>query len=202
MIEDNRIAFFDFDGTITRKDSYLAFIKYVKGPWRYRWGLIYFSPQILLYFLKLIPNDRLKQLFFSHFFKGMTAEELQAFGRRFSAEIVPKICYQAALQKIEWHKQHNHRVIILTASSPLWIAPWCATLEIEIIGTEFETIDGRYTGKLKGKNCYGEEKRKIVARLLSEQNYSYTYGYGDTKSDVPFLRLMDASFFGSISEVE
>ena len=52
-----QIAFFDFDGTITTKDTYLEFIKYTKGTMRFFTGLAINSPYLVAYMLNLIPNQ-------------------------------------------------------------------------------------------------------------------------------------------------
>ena len=66
-----RIAVFDFDGTVTTKDTLLEFIKFVRGPVSFYAGFLRYAPQLLAYKLGLYPNWKVKQQIFSHFFKGM-----------------------------------------------------------------------------------------------------------------------------------
>ena len=68
------LALFDFDGTITKDDSLLKFIRFVVGDGRFVFGLVVLSPILVAYKLKLIPNYKAKQKMLSWFFKGMSKE--------------------------------------------------------------------------------------------------------------------------------
>ena len=68
-MEKRGVAAFDFDGTITRKDTLLEFIKFVKGVSSCYRGLLLYAPLLVAYKLKLYPNWKVKQRFFAHFFK-------------------------------------------------------------------------------------------------------------------------------------
>lgn len=65
-----RLALFDFDGTITTKDTLVEFIKYAKGSHVYYLGLMVLSPMLLRYYLKLMPNDIAKEKMIAYFFRG------------------------------------------------------------------------------------------------------------------------------------
>jgi len=88
----------------------------------------------------------------------------------------------------------------LTASSPIWLAGWCSEHKVELIGTHFAVENGAYNGKILGKNCHGEEKRRIVLKYISSTDRPITYGYGDDKSDWAFLREMDHGYFRKLDE--
>ena len=66
-----RLALFDFDGTLTRRDTFLEFIRFCFGSGRLYAGLLLFSPLLILMKLHLYPNGKAKQQVFSHFFQGM-----------------------------------------------------------------------------------------------------------------------------------
>ena len=70
----SRIAFFDFDGTITSKDSLLEFIKFALGPFKYYKGLLFLSPMLILFKLKFIPNDLAKEKLITYFFSGFDSK--------------------------------------------------------------------------------------------------------------------------------
>ena len=73
-----RIAIFDFDGTVTTKDTLLEFIKFVRGPVSFYAGFLRYAPQLLAYKLGLYPNWKVKQQIFSHFFHQKKRERLDA----------------------------------------------------------------------------------------------------------------------------
>ncbi len=66
-----KIAFFDFDGTITTKDTLLEIIKFQKGKRAFYIGFLLHGPWLLAYKLKLFPNDAVKQKILTYFFAGM-----------------------------------------------------------------------------------------------------------------------------------
>ena len=184
------IAFFDLDGTITKKDTFIDFIIYVNGRFNYFKGLIILSPWIFLYFIKIFPNYRLKEKFFKYYLSKYPCNKLNTLGKEYAINIIPTITYKEAINRIEWHRNNDHRIIILTASSPIWLSEWCSSNKIEIIGTEFESINGKYTGKIKGKNCHGREKLKIVSEILASCDATDSFGYGDSKSDLYFMKAL------------
>ena len=64
-----KIALFDFDGTITKEDSLIKFISFAVGEIKMLIGMVYLSPMLVGYKLKIIPNYKAKQYLFSYFFK-------------------------------------------------------------------------------------------------------------------------------------
>ena len=185
------IAFFDLDGTITTKDTFIDFIVFCRGKFYFLSGLLMLSPLIALYLLKLFPNYRLKEIFFRFYLASYySADDLENLGKSYSIKILPSIVYKEAINQINWHKEKNHRIIILTASSPLWLSEWCRSNELDIIGTEFVKSGNKYTGKINGKNCLGLQKMLIVEKIINETQLNLTYGYGDSKADKNFLSIL------------
>lgn len=192
------VAFFDFDGTICKKDSFLAFILYTKGPFQLGLCLLKHLPFILLYYLKLYPNDRLKEDFFSYFFKGVKAEDLEKSGLEFCENRLPQMIYPDAMRLIQWHQAQNHLIYLVTASSEIWLGAWCKQHNIQCAGTVFETRDGVYTGKIKGKNCHGKYKAKMVRDILHLHPNARSFGYGNGQADTHFLHLVQHAFNGPL----
>lgn len=189
------IAFFDLDGTVTSKDTFMDFIIFCRGKWSFYSKLAYLSPFIILYILKLYPSLKMKEKFFQAFLAHYKPAELEKLGKSYSANRLPEIVYQEAIERIEWHKKNNHRVIILTASSPIWLSEWCKSNQLELIGTQFQLLNGKYTGKISGKNLYGVEKLLVVESMLSKDNELISYGYGDSQADKYFLDVMNHSYY-------
>ena len=65
MREKHTIAAFDFDGTITTKDTLFDFVKFHVGSKNFYKGLIFLSPILILYKLGFIRNDIAKQKLFT-----------------------------------------------------------------------------------------------------------------------------------------
>jgi len=62
------LALFDFDGTITKNDSLLKFIRFAVGDIKFIQGLIALSPTLIAFKLKLMPNYEAKEKMLSWFY--------------------------------------------------------------------------------------------------------------------------------------
>lgn len=190
-----KIAVFDFDGTITRKDTLLEFIKFSKGKRVFLKGFLYYSPLLVAYKLGLYPNWKVKQRIFSYFFKGMKYEVFCQLGFKFKEEI-NNMVKDDQIKKLTKHLEQGDTVYVISASIEEWILPWCHKFgKINVLGTQIEVINGIITGKFRTKNCYGQEKVNRLLEKEPERNSYYLYAYGDSKGDKEILTFADKSFY-------
>ena len=85
------IAFFDFDGTITKKDTLLEFIKFTKGSFGFYLGFLLNLPYLFAYKLKIISNQSAKEKVLRFFFHGIAIEEFNRRCQEFAEQVVPKL---------------------------------------------------------------------------------------------------------------
>ncbi len=111
-----RLALFDFDGTITTKDSLADFTKFAVGKANYYLGLITLSPTLTAYVLHLLPNHIAKEKFITHFFKGWDVDDFRILTDRYAHGQIDKITRFKAIEKIRWHQNQGHKIIIVSAS--------------------------------------------------------------------------------------
>ena len=189
------LALFDFDGTITKDDSLLKFIRFVVGDGRFVFGLVVLSPILVAYKLKLIPNYKAKQKMLSWFFKGMSKEAFLKVANEYSLVHIDKILRPKAIEKINWHKNQGHKVVVVSASIECWIRPWCEKNSLELIATKLEIKDDIVTGKLLSKNCYGVEKVNRIKEIYNLKDFEYIYSYGDSSGDKQMLELAHEKFY-------
>lgn len=189
------LALMDFDGTITEKDSLAGFIQFAVGSASYYLGLLKLSPMLAAYVLKIIPNDIAKEKMLGYYFKGWDFERYEAAASQYSLEEIDKIVRPKAMEKIRWHQEQGHRVVIVSASMECWLKPWCERNGIELVSTKLEVCDGMLSGKLATKNCYGIEKANRVKELYDLQRYDKIFAYGDSSGDRELLALATEAFF-------
>lgn len=186
------LAVFDFDGTITTRDTLPAFIKFAKGSWRYYLGILWLSPMLAAYKIGIIPNWKAKQSLFSHFFKGMPDAEFKTLGERF-ADCVEHFVRPEVMAALRRHMKEGHRVCVVSASIRQWVEPWCLRNGVSrVIATRVAT-DNKHclTGRFASKNCYGQEK---VNRLRQEQpdaDDCFVVAYGDSRGDREMFAYAD-----------
>ena len=194
-MKSNKIALFDFDGTITTDDTLIKFVRFAVGDIKFATGIAILSPILIAYKLKLIPNYKAKQYMLSYFFKGMSEEKFQKICNNYSLNHIDTIIRPQAMEKILWHKKQGHKVVIVSASIECWLRPWCNKQNIDLIATKLEIKEGIVTGKFLTKNCYGIEKVNRVKERYNLDDYDYIYAYGDSRGDRELLELANESFY-------
>ncbi|WP_193988460.1 HAD family hydrolase [Lelliottia steviae] len=188
-----KIAFFDFDGTITTDDSLIKFIRFAVGDFKMMLGMFLLSPMLVAFKLKIIPNYIAKQKMLAYFFKGMKESTFKQLAHEYSLNHIDSMLREKAMAKIAWHKEQGHRVVIVSASIESWLAPWCAKHDIELLGTQLEFKSGFVTGELATKNCFGPEKVSRIKTAYTLSEFEHIYAYGDSSGDTELLELADTS---------
>jgi phosphatidylglycerophosphatase C len=189
------IAFFDFDGTITTKDSLLEFIKYVKGNFSFYFGFLLHSPILILYKLQIVSNQRAKEMMLQYFFGNMNEEVFKQHCENFIEQKLPLLIRPKALKEIQTLKNSGAEVVIVSASPENWIRTWCESQGVECVSTKLVIKDHKITGKIEGRNCHGEEKVSRILSLFNLQDYTSVYAYGDTPGDTHMLSLASIKFY-------
>ncbi len=190
-MEMKSIAVFDFDGTLTTRDTLFQFIRFVKGTPAFCWGLFCCSPFLLALALHLYPNGKAKQRFFAHFFKGMDYERFCEYGVAF-APCVNSMLRATTVQQLREHLLAGHGVYVVTASIEEWVRPWCQSLGVTgVVGTKVEVADGILTGRFCTPNCYGKEKVRRFLEIAPPRSSFVLTAYGDSRGDEPLLQLAD-----------
>jgi HAD superfamily hydrolase (TIGR01490 family) len=183
------IAFFDFDGTITNRDSFLDFVRFLVGTPRFLLGMATAIPYLFTYSLGRISHEELKNRVYSRFFKGRSRAELERAARVYSKRKLPRLLRPAALQKIHWHQQQGHRVVVVSASADLWLQPFADRYRLELIATRLEVRNGRLSGRMLGPNCKGPQKVIRIREKYNLDRYEKVYAYGDSRGDREMLQL-------------
>jgi len=191
-----RIAFLDFDGTITFKDSFLEFIKYAKGNAAFYRGFILNSPMLIAYKLKIISNQKAKEGILKYFFGQMPYKEFEELCKNFSKEKLPSLIRPKAAAEIEKLKAEGVEIVIVSASAEDWVKYYCEEIGAKWIASRLEfNSDECFSGKLSGNNCYGVEKTIRIKELYDLNSYQEIYCYGDSEGDKPMLSLGTAAFY-------
>lgn len=187
-----KLVAFDFDGTITMKDTFILFIRFTRGSFFLYWSLLVNSVYLFAYKLGLYPNWKAKQRLFCTCFKGVSSDQFDDWCRAFTKE-VDKVVRPWVMKMIDDYVREGTDVLIVSASVEEWIKPWASKAGISIVlATEVETdSSARLTGNLKGRNCYGQEKvNRIVAAYPCREAYTLI-AYGDSRGDKELIAFAD-----------
>ena len=216
-MEKENIVVFDFDGTLTTCDTLLLFIRQARGRWALLWGLLLYSPLLVLMKLHLADNGLTKERFFGHFFKGMLERDFEALCARFAHENL-NILRTEGMKTLQKALDEGKRVIVVSASVDRWVEPILRVCEgselrgCEVLGTQIEVVDGRLTGHFSSPNCYGAEKVIRLKNYLdssslqasdpqppilgdSHRSHYHITAYGDSQGDRELLAYADEAHY-------
>lgn len=191
-----RIAAFDFDGTITRKDTLIEFLRFAGGSARFYAVFALYSPLLVLMKLKLYSNHKAKEKIFAHYFKDMPLEQFDDLCCRFFEQKRQLLVFADAKAQIAKHKAQGDEVIIISASIENWVCHFAKSLNADrLLATKIEVKDGKITGRFLTANCYGKEKvNRFLSAYPDRDNY-YLIAYGDSRGDKELLQFADEQHY-------
>ena len=189
------LALFDFDGTITTKELFRPFLEFAVPSIRLRWGSLLLAPMVLGYKLGVVPSNAMRASAVRLGLQGMDEAHANEQGRRFAHEIIPQAVRDNALERILWHKRQGDRVVVVSGALDIYLSHWCRQHDLELLCSELESHRGRLTGRYRGAQCVGAEKRRRVHAAYDVDAYPVVYAYGDTREDRELLQMAHRRYF-------
>ncbi len=187
---------FDFDGTITTTDTLALFFRYWAGTPRWVFNILKLSPVLIGYVIRIVPRDTVKAHLVRAFFKGADADELNRRAAQFAREVIPDLIRPAALKALAEKNNPPYTLYIVSASISNYLDIWAHDNGIKhVIATDLEIKDGKLTGELLGRNCWGPGKMAKISAKMAETPYEIIEAYGDTRGDREMLHAAQVSYF-------
>jgi len=191
----NRAAFFDLDLTITDRDSFRLFLKvyYFKNRsnWRYLPYVFFFG---LLRKLRLISLQRFKEAALIGL-KGKSVADIRQSGMDFFKDHLISVLRPKAVRRIERHQKAGDLVFIVSASPDIYVHAVSRFLDCDGYAcSDLATGKGRFTGRLKGLDCIGGEKKRRLGHLSKKHaiDLNRSFAYSDHEADLPFIEAVGA----------
>jgi HAD superfamily hydrolase (TIGR01490 family) len=189
------LALFDLDNTLLAGDS-----DYLWGGFLAREGLVdgeaYERENLRFY--RDYQAGRLDIHEFLRFALRPLADHaparLEAVRERFVAEVIAPIVAPGASALLERHRAAGDRLAIITATNRFVTAPIAALLGIDdLLATEPERVDGRFTGEPEGVPCFREGKVQRLRAWLDAEGLDLagSWFYSDSRNDLPLLEAVD-----------
>ena len=189
------VAAFDFDETLTKHDSVVPFLRRFSSRRRFAAGLL---PHTLRVMPMAVRRDRnrLRELATQLVFAGRPLVEVEAHAAALGAAILAEGLRPDTRQRLDWHLDAGHRVVIVSASYDTYVDVVAAGLgDVDVLATQLEVVDGVCTGSLVGPNCRGQEKVERLSAWLDAQGLArddvIVYAYGDSRGDAEMLAWAD-----------
>ena len=178
---------FDFDGTITYKDTMFMYLKFY-DPAKFRLQFLKHVPLFILLKLKLAETEKVKKSFIGSILKGQTQEKIEKKSQQFFEQHYPKIVRENALDFIQNMDRDHTQSLLVTASLDIWAKPFADAFQMQLVSTKAEFKNGVFTGNFVGKNCNGKEKLVRIKTEISDNKYDKIIAFGDTSGDRPMLK--------------
>lgn len=189
MTDKPVVAAFDFDVTITTKDTFVPFLYWAFSKAKVYKAFLKLLPEAIKVFLKLSNRDSFKEKIVAALFTNQSVKHLKVLGAGYASSFTPLI-RPKALKRIKWHKEQGHRLVMVSASLNLYLEKAAKDLGFDdLLCTTLEEQDDIFTGKLQGANCRCQEKVNRLQGLLGDLSQYELYAYGDSEGDKQMLEI-------------
>ena len=189
------LALFDFDGTITRRDTFMGFTLYAVGRKGFSLGMLLLSPVLMAGILKIIPIWKIKEIFLTYHFKGWEKAEFDRVAAAYAGNMIPRILRPQALDWIEWHRAQGDEMVVVSASLDSWLKGWCQSYGLALVCSKLEVEGGRITGRFQSRDCIGYEKVRRIREEYDLEQYETIFAYGDSSGDREMLKIADVKYY-------
>ena len=183
------IAFFDMDYTTLDASSSLLYVKYLRRQNRIGLRmLLRIAWWTLLYNVSAIDVNSAVPKMLSYA-EHQSASRLMAEAYVWFDEMLKEHIAPRAVEQINLHRQRDHRVVLISASTQFAVQPVAEHLHLDFLCTRLIDHDDELTGEVVDPPCYGAGKVVWAQRYAAEQGAALldAYFYTDSYSDRPLL---------------
>jgi phosphatidylglycerophosphatase C len=186
------VAAFDFDKTISTRDNVVPFLRAVVGRTRLTRALLAISPRLARAALNDERRDAAKVALVRHTLTGWHAARIASVAAEFADDVVAHHLRPDVVERVAWHRNQAHELVIVSASFTSYLDPIAARLGFAaVLATELAVgDDGRLTGELARPNVRGAEKVRRLDEWLGAQP-AFVWAYGDSSGDRDLLARAD-----------
>jgi phosphatidylglycerophosphatase C len=182
------VAAFDFDGTLSRRDNFVPFLRRIAGTTAAGRAMVVGGARVARGGRAHWSRNELKAAVLHELVAGRDAADLDDVARAFAADIIVRHLRAEAVERADWHREQGHRLVIVSASLASYLRPVADHLRFDaVLATELEVgDDGLLTGRMLGENVRGPEKARRLDQWIAEECATATpfvWAYGDSSGD-------------------
>jgi HAD superfamily phosphoserine phosphatase-like hydrolase len=189
-----KLYLYDFDGTISNKDSMIAFIFFIQKKYKIIICLVTSSPYFFKYLFKVNTKSKLKEALLIKLLNEFREDELKSLSISFSKHFIKNSLRASALKSIQDAKKNKDHICIVSASLDIWMQEIANQLGLSLICTDSVFIEKKFVG-LRFKNCIGKEKVKRIKSKYDLSKYNEILCFGDSSGDTEMLSIGTKSFY-------
>jgi phosphatidylglycerophosphatase C len=191
------VAAFDFDGTLTTRDTLVPFLLAAVGRRRFLSRSAPLIPAGIGYALGRVCDESIVPRLFARVLRGVRRSELELTATAFAQAHVPRVLRPDATARLAWHLRQGHCCVVVTASPEIYVARWARHAGVaDVLGSRLAIgAGGRLTGRLDGARCAGVEKVRRLREHLGDRSGYVLHAYGDSRSDAALLGAADHAYY-------
>lgn len=189
------LSVFDFDGTLTYRDSFTLFLRVKLGFPRFIAGMAGLAIPATQHLLGIKNRDELKEDLIRNFLTGFSVAELGHLSDDFCHHYWPKLMRLSGYAEVEGQLRRGAVVTLCSASPEIILMPFAERLGINLIGTRLEERNGTFTGAIQGRNCRQAEKVRRLENIYGDLNQYHVRAWGDSDGDKQLLAVADEPYY-------
>ena len=166
------LALFDFDGTLTTRETFPGFVRTAVPPQRLRIGGALLAPVVAGYRLRLVSGSRVRAAVVRVGLRGMRVDEFERRACAYAQAILPALLRPDAIARLDWHCGRGDTVAIVSGNFDALLRPWCDARGVALIASSLEHRAGVLTGRYAGPQCVGAQKTARVAARFDLRRYA------------------------------
>ncbi|CAI0980529.1 HAD hydrolase, family IB [Serratia rubidaea] len=181
------LAVFDFDGTLTRHDSFLPFLRFAFGKRRFIKNMTKLVIPTLRCMRRKLTRDELKEVLITLFLTDVDEAWLKAKAEEYCDRYWTHLMRPKGLMAVAAEVSAGAEVTLCSASPMLVLQPFANRLGIKLIGTQLESVNGVLTGRIVGHNCRCIQKIRRLESIYGSLSNFHLKAWGDSRGDYELL---------------
>lgn len=195
MYSERCLALFAFDGNIVDCESFDEFLRFTHSPKELRKVYSQLAVKVAGHRLGRVSKQALREAVLGKLYADYDEDRLRQAGKDFAFGVLTKRLRPEAFRQLREHRNQQHEMAVVSSGLDVWLKPWAGKMGMQLICTELAFEEGRFSGRFVGEECSGDEKARRVRESFQLDLYERIYAYGDSKSDMPMLKLADEPNF-------
>lgn len=193
------LSVFDLDRTLTVHGTWSPFLLFAarrRAPWR-----LAFAPLVVGlmagYKARLLTRKQLKQAMQKLMLGGaVDLDVVTDLANAYAEHSMANNLHADAIASIAAERAAGRRVVIASAANLFYLEALAGRLGVaDVVGTASMWRGGRLTPRIAGENCYGANKRDMLAHWLAGQDIDradvHIRFFSDDLSDLPTFEWAD-----------
>ncbi|MFK7949367.1 MAG: HAD-IB family hydrolase [Saprospiraceae bacterium] len=189
------LILFDFDGTLSDRDSLVDLFIFTHGFIRFCWNMFISIPVIIVWKLGLYDAKKGKNFVVNSFYRGWTKSRINEQAELFLNNRMPKILRKDAIELVESYQNKNNTIVIVSANIDIHLNAFCEKYQLHLICTNLLYENGIYTGKFASSNCDKQEKVNRIKAIYNKNDFDKVIAFGNSSGDKAMLNWANEGYY-------